>query len=61
MKRRKKGLQESELLHKIKLGINRRDQLAQGAFDGRYRTRSVDSSKVYKRSTLRRESPFSDI
>ena len=36
-------------MHKIRLGAVRAEQVRQGIFDGRFRTRAVKSSKVYNR------------
>jgi hypothetical protein len=49
MKKRKKDWPEIEVLHKIRLGAVRAEQVRQGIFDGRFRTRAVKSSKVYNR------------
>jgi hypothetical protein len=59
--KKKKRSSDSEVLHKIKLRIIREDQVNQGVYDGRYRTRSVVSSKVYNRRKFKRVSPFKDV
>lgn len=41
---------EKKVLHKMELGKERKNQLAQGFYDGRYRTKTVPSGKVYKRN-----------
>lgn len=50
MKKRKKDLAETKVLHKIRIGAVREEQVRQGIFDGRFRTKAVPSKKVYKRS-----------
>ena len=54
MKKRKQDLPETEVLHKIRLGAVREEQVRQGIFDGRFRTKAVPSKKVYKRSRIKR-------
>jgi hypothetical protein len=49
MKKKKHALQEFSVMHKIRLSAVRAEQVCQGIFDGRYRTRAVISSKVYNR------------
>ena len=61
MKKRKKGSSESNPLHQLRLGVIRKEKVAQGIFDGRFRTRSVASSKVYNRPKLKRISVTYDI
>ncbi len=36
-------------MHKIRLGAVRAEQVRQGIFDGRFKTRAVKSSKIYNR------------
>jgi len=55
MKKRKKDWPEIEVLHKIRLGAVREEQVRQGIFDGRFRTKVEPSKKVYKRSRNNRE------
>jgi hypothetical protein len=55
MKKRKKDCPEIEVLHKIRLGAVREEQVRQGIFDGRFRTKVVPSKKVYNRSRNNRE------
>ncbi len=55
MKKRKKSLSETEVLHKIRLSAVRAEQVRQGIFDGRYRTKKVPSKKVYNRSKIKRK------
>jgi hypothetical protein len=49
MKKRKHDLITKETLHKIQVAVHRKEQVEQGFFDGRFRTRAVKSSKVYNR------------
>ena len=49
MKKKKNDLTDNRILHKIRLGAVRAEQVRQGIFDGRFRTRAVKSSKVYNR------------
>jgi hypothetical protein len=60
MKKKKKGYSENDLLHKIRLGAIRKEQVAQGVFDGRYRTRTISDSKVYKRCRIKLENILKD-
>lgn len=53
MKKRKQDLPETKVLHKIRLGAVREEQVRQGIFDGRFRTKTVPSKKVYKRSRIK--------
>lgn len=58
MKKRKKDLPQTEVLHKIRLGAVREEQVRQGIFDGRFRTKTVPSKKVYNRNRMKRETPL---
>jgi hypothetical protein len=49
MKKKKNDLTDNRIMHKIRLGAVRAEQVRQGIFDGRFRTRAVKSSKVYNR------------
>ena len=49
MKKKKKDLTDNRIMHKIRLGAVRAEQVRQGIFNGRFRTRAVKSSKVYNR------------
>ncbi len=49
MKKRKKESVDKLFLHKIEVGKIRIDQVEQGFFDGRFRTRSIPSVKAYTR------------
>ena len=49
MKKKKHALPEFSVMHKIRLSAARAEQVRQGIFDGRFRTRAVKSSKVYNR------------
>ena len=49
MKKRKKESVDKLFLHKIEMGKIRIDQVEQGFFDGRFRTRSIPSVKAYTR------------
>ncbi len=53
MKKKKKGLNQRKELHAIRISAIRNQQVEQGIFDGRYRTKTVLSKKVYKRSKFR--------
>jgi hypothetical protein len=52
MKKRKKDCPEIVVLHKIRLGAVREEQVRQGIFDGRFRTKVVPSKKVLCKSKL---------
>jgi len=41
---------EKKILHKMVLGNERFNQVEQGCFDGRFRTKVVPSAKVYSRN-----------
>jgi hypothetical protein len=49
MKKKKNDLTDNRIMHKILVGAVREEQVRQGIFDGRFRTRSEKSSKVYNR------------
>jgi hypothetical protein len=53
MKKKKNVLTGNQIMHKIRLGAVRAEQMRQGIFDGRFRTRVVKSSKVYNRKKLK--------
>jgi hypothetical protein len=57
MKKKKNDLTDNRIIHKIRLGAVREEQVRQGIFDGRFRTKVVPSKKVYKRSRNNRETP----
>jgi hypothetical protein len=49
MKKKKNDSTDNRIMHKIRLGAVLAEQVRQGIFDGRFRTRAVKSSKVYNR------------
>jgi hypothetical protein len=49
MKKKKIELVDKLDLHRIKVGKIRFEQVEQGFFDGRFRTRSIPSEKTYTR------------
>ena len=49
MKKKKNDLTDNRIMHKIRLGAVRAEQVRQGIFDGRFKTRAVKSSKIYNR------------
>ena len=53
MKKRKNDLITKETLHKIQVTKNRKEQVEQGFFDGRFITRSEKSSKTYNRKKMK--------
>jgi len=55
MKKRRNVLIASSVLHKIRLSAIRAEQVRQGMFDGRYRTKKIPSKKVYNRSKIKRK------
>ena len=55
MKKRRNVLISSSVLHKIRLSAVRAEQVRQGMFDGRYRTKKIPSKKVYNRSKIKRK------
>jgi hypothetical protein len=55
MKKKKNVSTGNRILHKIRLGAVREEQVRQGIFDGRFRTKVAPSKKVYKRSRNNRE------
>ena len=55
MKKRRNVLISSSVLHKIRLSAVRAEQVRQGIFDGRYRTKKLPSKKVYNRSKIKRK------
>jgi hypothetical protein len=50
MKKKKIELVDKLDLHRIKVGKIRFEQVEQGFFDGRFRTKVVPSAKVYSRN-----------
>lgn len=42
-------------MHKIRIGAVRKEQVRQGIFDGRFRTKTVQSKKVFNRNRAKRE------
>ncbi len=55
MKKRRNVLIASSVLHKIRLSAIRSEQVRQGMFDGRYRTKKIPSKRVYNRSKFKRK------
>ena len=55
MKKKRNVSTGNRIMHKIRLGAVREEQVRQGIFDGRFRTKVVPSKKVYKRSRNNRE------
>ena len=55
MKKKKRALPNKQILHKIRLSAVRAEQVRQGIFDGRYRTKKIPSKKVYNRSKIKRK------
>ena len=55
MKKKRNVLISSSVLHKIRLSAVRAEQVRQGIFDGRYRTKKIPSKKVYNRSKIKRK------
>jgi hypothetical protein len=53
MKEKKNALTDNRIMHKIRLSAVRTEQVRQGIFDGRFRTRAVKSSKIYNRKKLK--------
>ncbi len=47
---KKEAVNEKKILHKMVLGNERFNQMEQGFFDGRFRTKVVPSAKVYSRN-----------
>lgn len=60
MKKKKNALPEFSVMHKIRLSAVRAEQVRQGIFDGRFRTRAVESSKVYNRKQRKFQNRNSD-
>ena len=55
MKKRRNVLISSSVLDKKRLSAVRAEQVRQGIFDGRYRTKKLPSKKVYNRSKIKRK------
>lgn len=55
MKKKKNVLPEFSVMHKIRLSAARAEQVRQGIFDGRFRTKTVQSKKVFNRNRVKRE------
>lgn len=58
MKKKKNDLTDNRIMHKIRLGAVRSEQVRQGIFDGRFRTKNILSKKVYNRNRMKRETPL---
>ena len=58
MKKRKHDLITKETLHKIQVTKNRKEQVEQGFFDGRFNTKSVPSKKKYERNQKHKNKPL---
>ena len=58
MKKRKNDLITKETLHKIQVTKNRKEQVKQGFFDGRFNTKSVQSKKKYERNQKHKNKPL---
>jgi hypothetical protein len=54
MKKKKRALPNKQISHKIRLSAVRKEQVRQGIFDGRYRTKAIPCAKVYKRVKFNR-------
>ena len=55
MKKKKNVFTEFSVMHKIRLGAVRKEQVRQGIFDGRFRTKTVQSKKVFNRSKYKNQ------
>jgi hypothetical protein len=55
MKKKKCALPANKTMHKIRLSAVREEQVRQGIFDGRYRTKTVLSKKIYNRKSIKQE------
>ncbi len=55
MKKRKKDLLNREMLNNIHIIAIRKEKVRQGFFDGRYKTKTVPSKKLYKRYKIKFE------
>jgi hypothetical protein len=55
MKKKKRALPNNQILLKIRLSAVRKEQVRQGIFDGRFRTKTVQSKKVFNRNRVKRE------
>ena len=55
MKKKKNVLLEHSVMHKIRLGAVRQEQVRQGVFDGRFRTKTVKSKKTFNRNRIKHE------
>ena len=58
MKKKKNDLTDNRKMHKIRMGAVRAEQVRQGIFDGRFRTKNILSKKVYNRNRMKRETPL---
>jgi hypothetical protein len=55
MKKKKNVLPENSVMHKIRLGAVRQEQVRQGIFDGRFRTKTEQSKKIFNRNRIKYE------
>jgi hypothetical protein len=57
MKKKRNASAQLDENHSIRIAAVRTEQVRQGVFDGRYRTRSITSAKLYRRSRIKRQTP----
>jgi len=55
MKKKKNDLTDKRIMLKILLGAVRQEQVRQGIFDGRFRTKTLQSKKVFNRNQIKRK------
>lgn len=55
MKKKRNASAQLDENHSIRIAAVRTEQVRQGLFDGRYRTRSIPSTKLYRRSRIKRK------
>ncbi len=57
MKKKRNASTQLDENHSIRIAAVRTEQARQGVFDGRYRTRSIPSAKLYRRSRIKHQTP----
>jgi hypothetical protein len=55
MKKKKNVLPVNSVMHKIRIGAVRQEQVRQGIFDGRFRTKTEQSKKIFNRNRIKYE------
>ena len=55
MKKKKNDLTDNRIMHKIRSDAIRQEQVLKGIFDGSFRTKTLQSKKVFNRNQIKRK------